>query len=250
MALVDFSELTYAFALLRELEGLFGSYVVPPIFITQAEEFSKGYDAQVDLGGTIAFLQFKRSEVMTRASAKEIWHGHFSSPVFRMHLHKRHNYGQHLALQALEAEGNAVLYATSGARNREDLFHQSSMGQLTGNSGLFTPAEIVLPDVVHPHHVSFKRGGSKFRVYSENGDDFERRVVGVAGLRNLLAEHALKPEANEQRLRKFVEDHSTTATNRFIAAAEDRAALNPDIRMIAATVALLRYDLSLVITKP
>lgn len=243
MAWPDFSELTFAFAFLREFEEHFGPYAVPPDFISQAEEYTKGYDAEVNLGGALVFIQFKRSEVMSRSSAKEVKYRDFPSlPVYRMHLHRKNRYGQHLALQALEADGFSVFYMTSAVRDRNELNRHAQRKVLVGRSGWFTPSEIVLPDRSSDHHVSFCGANAEFKIYSERPTPARRRIVGIDALRPFLQERQREPGENLLILKKFVDANSTPATDARLAGVGD-------IRARAAAVALLRYDLSLLIAK-
>lgn len=98
----DFTELTFGYAYLRELERKYspgGTFPLAPDFISQNSEAEKGYDVKVSLGGTVLlFIQFKRSFVLTKGNAKEVVDGTYSGPqVFRMHLHvsfkAEHAYG-------------------------------------------------------------------------------------------------------------------------------------------------------------
>jgi hypothetical protein len=70
-----FSEYTYANALTQELflRGGLGISTIP-IFPTQHEEGSEngGYDVILETPGLPIFLQFKVSEVMRKANAKEV----------------------------------------------------------------------------------------------------------------------------------------------------------------------------------
>lgn len=243
MAWPNFSELTFAFAFLRELEARFGPYATLPNFISQADEATKGYDTEVALGGTILFIQFKRSEVMTSALAKEFQLGHFvSKPVYRMHLHRHHGYGQHKALQRLERTGNFVLYATSAAEDRSQLVAQAVRQTIATDSACFFPDEIVLPDTVQHHHVSFSAVSNSARIYSTEGEEFERRIFGKQSLAQHVGERRRNAKENRKLLKEFVRTHNTPRYREVVSKAEG-------IWHKAATLARLRYDLELVIPK-
>lgn len=243
MAMPNFSELTFAFAYLRELEARSGPFAVLPDFISQHSEATKGYDLEVAYAGTVAFLQFKRSEVMTRSTAREIANGDFSStPVYRMHLHKHHAYAQHAALQRLEDEGNVVFYVTTAAPNRTQLLVQAQTNALMDRSVRFLPSEITLPDLKDHHYVSFVAGGTFGVVYSEQGERFERRVATADAFGEMVAENRRSAEGNKALLSAFLKRH-TRRPDRPVIAGED------GLWAKAATLARLRYDLELVILK-
>lgn len=179
----DFTELTFGYAYLRELErrnASGGAFPLAPDFISQNEEADKGYDVAVTLdGATPLFIQFKRSFVLTRSNAKEVLDGTYDGPqVYRMHLHKRGAYRQHKALQRLEASGHDVQYVTSqiySQRQFQDAFAQQRV--VSSASAHFLPSEIVLPDDVDDHHVSFKAEDAYGYVYSDEARQFARKLI-------------------------------------------------------------------------
>lgn len=179
MAWPDYSETTFAFLLLRELETKHGSGPILPTFLTQRQEAQPGagYDASVGLNGTVHFFQFKRSEVMTHASAQEFKQGHFTTvPLFRMHLHRKNSFWQHTQLRDLATKGHSVLYVSSGAEDHARLRFQFQMQTVINHSGFFLPTEIDLPDLHNEHHVSFVPSSPQFRIYSQEGIQRHREV--------------------------------------------------------------------------
>lgn len=66
------SEFSYGFALINELVG-WVNLQAAPIFPSLLEEGKEGggYDVKLDAPGIPLLIQFKRSECMTRRSAKE-----------------------------------------------------------------------------------------------------------------------------------------------------------------------------------
>jgi len=241
MAWPDFSELTFAFAYLRELEALKGTYDDLPDFISQAVEADAGYDAAIAQGGIITFIQFKRSEVMTRSSAKELANAAFATaPVFRMHLHRRNSFGQHLALQGLEAAGYPVLYVTSAAKNRSQLVKQAQSQSILASSVTFLPSEIVLPDLTDDHHVSFGPGAPFKIVYSDQGQRSQRKIDGPDALSSWLEQHRRSGEANRQMLRRFVAECMPKRL---------RSRKPENLLAQARFIARMRYDLELVFLK-
>lgn len=211
MAWPDFTELTFGYAYLRELERLYapgGSFPLAPDFISQNDEADRGYDVEVLLdGATPLFIQFKRSFVLTRSNAREIQDGTYSRPrVFRMHLHKRGAYRQHKALQALEAAGNEVQYITSQIYKRREFGDAFANQRIIADaSAHFLPSEIVLPDYTHEHHVSFRAQDTYGYVYSQEGVQFSRRIGNHDAWASHVRERRRSSKDNRKALEKAVD---------------------------------------------
>ena len=207
----DFTELTFGYAYLRELERHYSdgsSFPFAPDFISQNEEASKGYDVKVTLdGATPLFLQLKRSLVLTRASAREIQDGSFAEPrVYRMSLHKKGKYRQHKALQDLEAHGHEVQYVTSQIYTQREFQDAFAAGTLVSDAAArFLPSEIVLPDDTQNHHVSFKAEDCFGYVYSTEPVRFERKIADLDIVMPRLRERQRSYEDNLQALESAVE---------------------------------------------
>lgn len=211
MAWPDFTELTFGYAYLRELERRSapgGSFPLAPDFISQNEEAEKGYDVEVLLDGAAPlFIQFKRSFVLTRSNAKEVQDGTYPGPqVFRMHLHKRGAYRQHKALQRLEAAGSEVQYVTSQIYSRQE-FNTAFAQQwiVAGASAHFLPSEITLPDYTDDHHVSFRAQDGYGYVYSEAGVQFPRKIANQDAWASHVRERRRSYKDNRKSLEKAVE---------------------------------------------
>ena len=178
----DFTELTFGYAYLRELERNYApgtSFPLAPDFISQNEEAKQGYDVKVTLDGAAPlFIQLKRSLVLTRSTAREIKDGSFLDPrVYRMNLHKKGKYRQHKALRRLEAAGNEVQYVTSQIYTRAEFDHAFVNNSLVAQAAAhFLPSEIDLPDDTQDHHVSFKAEDNFGYIYSAEPTKFERKV--------------------------------------------------------------------------
>ena len=208
----DFTELTFGFAFLCELEQKYtpgGRFPNAPEFISQRAEATRGYDVEVTLDGTTpTFFQIKRSYVLVRRSAREIQQGPFTDPkIYRMCLHKNDNFRQHRALQELEDRGNAVFYATSQIPTQEDLAkHYNSRTILSKASAIFSPKEIDLPpDTTQDHCVSFQPGNHRSFLYSEKQASFERRFLTDKSWLQFVADRDRSVSKNRQLLKETVE---------------------------------------------
>ncbi|WP_376702530.1 hypothetical protein RQ479_21300 [Mesorhizobium sp. ISC25] len=179
-----------------------GKFPAAPDFISQAIEATKGYDVKVLKNSTPVYFQFKRSFVLTTGNAKEIKNGDFSStPLYRMHLRERDGFRQHKALQSLETSGEAVFYVTSQIEGPDDLSRCYRKGDILAKAtAVIAPNEIVLPDTTEKHHVTFKADGNTFKLYSEEGEAFERKVPNWSRLVEILSSRRRNAATNRQAL--------------------------------------------------
>lgn len=207
----DFTELTFGFAFLRELEQNYvhgGRFPKAPDFISQGAEASKGYDVEITLDGTTpVFLQLKRSYVLVRSSAREIQDGLYAAPkVYRMNLHKSGKYRQHKALQELERLGNAVFYVTSQIHTPKEFADHYDDGTIVSQaSAMFSPNEIVLPNDTKEHHVSFQPSDGFGYLYSREAHPFERKFLSIDSWLQFISERTRTAEENWQLLKRTVE---------------------------------------------
>lgn len=206
----DFTELTFGFAFLRELEQNYvhgGRFPKAPDFISQGAEATKGYDVEVTLNGTApVFLQLKRSYVLVRSSAREIKDGLYEAPkIYRMNLHKTGKYRQHKALQGLEALGNAVFYVTSQIYTPKEFSDHYDSGAIVSHaSAMFAPNEIVLPNDTQEHHVSFQPSDGFGYLYSKEAHPFERKFPAMDSWLPFISERQRTAEENRHLLKKTV----------------------------------------------
>lgn len=236
MAWPNFSESTFAFALLREIEMKYGALSFLPFFFTQPQEAFHGVDAALNLSGTLMLLQFKRSEVMS-AAAVEFTSGKFSNyPVFRMHLRRKNNFFQHNILQALEGVGLDVLYAASGAQDVAELNQQFLSATIVNNAGLISPVDIVLPDTITNHHVSFDHVSPYFEVFSERGHRNRRTVVTSVEFEEFVSSRVATAEVNRNKLVSIL---------KF---GDEKDVFEPFAGLLqrAATTALMKFDSSII----
>lgn len=209
MGYPDFSEFSFGYAIVRQIEQqMLGQWAVPR-FPTQREEADAGYDVDFLSHGVPLFIQFKRSEVMQRRSCKE-WRDpsvSWTLPIYRMHLHQRGDYRQHMLMRALERSGNTAIYCTSTVPAKGDLDHLYATDRAFEAAAVFWPLEIDLPSLHEPHHVAFNRNATVAAVYSEVGAAFEPRTPTFADVFRKLRGRA-ETDAREEvrRLEAFVED--------------------------------------------
>lgn len=111
------SEFSYGFALTNELVG-WAELSAAPVFPSLLEEGKAGggYDVKLERPGLPLYLQFKRSEFLTRRSGREAREianvgGTIGIPYYRFAVTEAAISDQHELLLALDAAPNFVFYA-------------------------------------------------------------------------------------------------------------------------------------------
>jgi hypothetical protein len=165
-----FSEYSYAYAVTREMELVYG-FLEAPRFLSTAEEGKPGggYDLEVKLRGMRGlslFVQYKVSDVMVRSNAKETRQTPLRVPLYRMHLLPHRDFNQHALLLTLERSGQHVGYVTSAFAGMGDFSRLYIARAMCQYSAFFRPETIGALPGGSSHHVSFVLGGPAYR-YSE-----------------------------------------------------------------------------------
>lgn len=194
------SEFSYGFALTHELVLSLGSLVAAPIFPSLIEEGKAGggYDVKLEAPGLPLFLQFKRSERLTRGTAREIKAGApLTLPYYRLALTARRDSDQHDMLIELDQAPNVVFYAAPMFHQKEEFDEAFLDGEVRARSFFVSPAAIdAFPDD-GAHHLSFD--GTTCVVMSE-----PKIVpsVGASELESLLLERL---QSDKRPLRAVVD---------------------------------------------
>ncbi|WP_135077392.1 hypothetical protein [Terasakiella sp. SH-1] len=181
----EISEFSYGFSLTHECIADIGDLNAAPIFPSLIEEGRSGggYDVKLDSPGILLFLQFKRSDCLTRRSAKEIkdHNINFKLPFYRFKITERRRSRQHDLLLGLDQGPNAVFYAAPKFHLPNELNDAWKNGNMIDKSFFIRPRDIgVLDDGFH--HVSFDE--RIHRVFSEpkevrgyHGDEFRKTLT-------------------------------------------------------------------------
>lgn len=194
------SEFSYGFALTHELVLSLGSLAAAPVFPSLIEEGKAGggYDVKLEAPGLPLFLQFKRSERLTRGTAREIKAGApLSLPYHRIALTGRRDSDQHDMLIELDQAPNAVFYAAPMFHQKEEFDEAFLDGEVRARSFFVSPAAIGAFADDGAHHLSFD--GATCVVMSEP------RIVpslGASELESLLLERL---QADKRPLRAVVD---------------------------------------------
>lgn len=194
------SEFSYGFALTHELVLSLGSLVAAPVFPSLIEEGKAGggYDVKLEAPGLPLFLQFKRSERLTRGTAREIKAGApLTLPYDRIALTARSDSNQHDMLIELDQAPNVVFYAAPMFHQKDEFDEAFLDGEVRARSFFVSPAAIGAFADDGAHHLSFD--GTTCVVMSEP------KVVPSLGASDLEALLLERLQADKRPLRAVVE---------------------------------------------
>ena len=144
----EISEFSYGFALTNELVR-WAELSAAPIFPSLIEEGGPGggYDVKLDRPGAPLFLQFKRSECMTRRSARE-WKlvddlgGRLAVPFYRFPITQSLKSDQHELLLELDNAPNLVFYAAPRFHEIGEINEAWHAAAVSARSVFIAPSEI------------------------------------------------------------------------------------------------------------
>lgn len=159
----NISEFSYGYAVTEELVAKHKAVVVgAPIFPSLYEEGKTGggYDVQIPIKGNPVFLQFKLSDYLERASAKEHQSGLLRVPYHRMHLRPLKHSSQHQLLLDLENTGETVFYITPEFYLPPDLNNFYISRTVIDNSAAFRPSDIGSLPSNDEHYIVFQKKAS------------------------------------------------------------------------------------------
>lgn len=161
----EISEFSYGFALTNELVG-WAELRAAPIFPSLIEEGKTGggYDVKLDRPGAPLYLQFKRSECMTRRSAREYRSilnqgSQLPVPFYRFPITESEKSDQHELLLALDTAPNLVFYAAPRFHRLSEINNAWQIGAVASRSSFVSPSEIGSLDDER-HTVAFAGAGS------------------------------------------------------------------------------------------
>lgn len=242
----DFSEFSYGYAVTEELvSSLKARLIGAPIFPSLYEEGQSGggYDVKLPTSGAALFLQFKLSDHLERANAKEHRDGVMNVPYYRMHIRPTKHSDQHNLLLELENSGETVFYIAPEFHLPRELNDHYLNKTVIQNSAAFSPKDIgEMPDE-DDHYLVFERGNNiAYRCSNEpkevrksslsNGfgsllkqRDVRHMEVNEESLRT-LADNMLKVlESSESRLKKYKKSIDVDGIKRIVSSREAMGAI-------------------------
>lgn len=194
------SEFSYGFALTHELVLSLGSLVAAPVFPSLIEEGKAGggYDVKLEAPGLPLFLQFKRSECLTRGTAREIKsNAPLTLPYHRIALTARSDSDQHDMLIELDQAPNTVFYAAPMFHQKDEFDQAFLDGEVRARSFFVSPRAIGSFSDDGAHHLSFD--GTTCVVMSEP------RIVSALGASELETLLRERLQSDKRSLRAVVD---------------------------------------------
>ncbi len=180
------SEFSYGFALTHELVLSLGTLSAAPIFPSLLQEGGPGggYDLKLEAPGLPLFLQFKRSDHLSRRTAREIKAGApLTVPFYRFEITGRSQSEQHDMLVGLDVDPNVVLYAAP-LFHRKAEFDDAFLRHVVRQRSFYVrPRDIGVLADDDAHRLSFD--GRRYVVMSEPR---EVKGFGATELEKLLAD--------------------------------------------------------------
>ena len=185
-----------------------------PEFPTQNAEGKPGGGYDVKLPAIPIFLQFKRSDCLTTANAKD--YPTFGVPYYRFKIRALKYSQQHILLLDLEKQGNFVLYAAPRFHKPAELSDAFVKKEVVSRSAFICPREIgELPDR-DEHTLSFSRK-SKFGIFrsepktlklSSPDEEFGMRLdERLEGPRARLPDSEFFRDTADELIGMFIERH-------------------------------------------
>lgn len=137
-----FSEDTFAFSVLFELKShYFSGYNILPVIPTRRKEKDLGYDAKLDIGGFLMFIQFKTSKYRYGSNAKAM--GFFGAPYYMFELRAKDGFAQNRALCKMQREGLSVFYMAPLFETKADLMKYASTTKVVEQTRCFEPSQVL-----------------------------------------------------------------------------------------------------------
>jgi hypothetical protein len=180
MANLGISEFTFGYAFLFEqTRKSWGKVKSIPIFPSLIKEKKVGWDVHLPLKGKDFYYQFKLSEFLSRRNSKFIKDGTYSSPYYRIKLHRMYFNLQHRMLRKL-SQINGDTYYVSPECTDIKVFNQAFLnGQVTNYSRLI-PLKNCDPydaDDKKQHYITYQQGDLGFHQHSDKSER-KKSVLG------------------------------------------------------------------------
>ena len=226
--LPEISEFSYGFALTNELVG-WTNLRAAPIFPNLVEEgrTGGGYDVRLEMPGVPMYLQFKRSECMTRSSAKEIQNGaSLSTPFYRFHLMDGAKSDQHRLLLQLDDGTNEVYYAAPRFHRFVEINSAWNTNSITARSIFVTPRQIGALSI-GSHTVAFDQRRA-YRCSDPKAVEF----LNTDGLQKHLALRLRQERHSLQEILPTLIDNPQRAAQEIQGDAEDAIKLETDLPVV------------------
>lgn len=141
----EITEFSYGFALTNEIVG-WRPVSAAPMFPSLIEEgrAGGGYDVRLSYPGVALYLQFKRSDCMMRANARQVsrYNLPLNLPYYRFKLAETGRSHQHRMLLSLDEGPDPVFYVAPRFHTLAEIDGKWSLGQVAAESIFVRPSDI------------------------------------------------------------------------------------------------------------
>ena len=168
MAQIGISEFTFGYAFLFEqTQANWAGLTAAPVLPSLQEEGEQGWDAHLPLDGTDFYYQFKLSDYLQRMNATYLDDGTYSSPYYRIWLHRRNNSQQHRRLKRLAASSPNTYYVAPEF-DSIDQFNTSFLARQVSAACRIIPVQLC-DDIADDgqHCITFQKGIPAWDFHSE-----------------------------------------------------------------------------------
>jgi hypothetical protein len=186
---IGVSEFTFGFAFLFEqVNANWLGVAAAPVLPSLQTEQMVGWDVAIPLFGVPFFYQFKIPEYLSAAHATYIEDGTYTTPYYRIDLHRRDNNRQHRLLRALATEYPNTFYAAPELNTQAAFTEQFLAETLVDASRMIPLADCdeILPTDDTQHRITFQPGAVGWIFHSEPHRK-STSYIGRSSLQSLYA---------------------------------------------------------------
>jgi len=168
MVSTGISEFTFGFGFLYEqTHANWKGLKAAPILPSLQQEKDEGWDAHLPMAGTDFYYQFKLSDYLSAGHAKFMKDGTYSSPYYRISLHRRDFNRQHNQL-VIHAKRNPNTYYVAPEFSGIETFNKAFLSrQLMSHSRLLPLNQCRPFRDGDQHYITFQSGKMQWKVHSE-----------------------------------------------------------------------------------
>lgn len=166
--IVGLSEFMFGYAFLYEqTHNNWGDIVAAPVLPNLQQEHELGWDAHLPTNGVDFYYQFKLSDYLYRGNAKYISDGTYSTPYYRISLHKNARNRQHRLLREHSAL-NPYTYYVAPEFNDLALFNSAFLQrQITQRTRMIPVADCDDIFDKDQHYITYQLGQVDWFQHSE-----------------------------------------------------------------------------------
>jgi len=168
MVTIGISEFMFGFAFLYEqTRRNWQNLVAAPVLPSLRQEAYDAWDARLPVEGTDFYFQFKLSDYLYHSNSKFIANRIYSSPYYRIALHRRDNNRQHRRLKQHADRNPYTYYVAPEITNIQDFDSEFLAGRIVDRSRLIPVTDCREFNDGEQHFITFQEGKPQWRDHSE-----------------------------------------------------------------------------------